>query len=199
MRRPYNAPKPGDVDWGSAGLNRSQLSQISQNLPYFLHCPILGSAFRVPLAPSHPINMALLRDPEVMLLENERQKYCNETHEPTTHQLHRLSASCQLLKEDIHVLHQIKSSSTRQRKITAQINLEKISKLSSSVFTLYSFLVTTTEIGKKSYLELIPKLRSWWETVEHPKRLLEKVQLFCELEGIEYIETGRIEAGTFVL
>jgi hypothetical protein len=140
--------------------------------------------------------MALLRDPEVMLLENERQKYCNETHEPTTHQLHRLSASYQLLKEDIHVLHQIKSSSTRQRKITAQINLEKISKLSSSVFTLYSFLVTITEIGKKSYLELIPKLRSWWETVEHPKRLLEKVQLFCELEGIEYIETGRIEAGT---
>ncbi|OJD13574.1 hypothetical protein AJ78_05990 [Emergomyces pasteurianus Ep9510] len=132
--------------------------------------------------------MALRRDLLTKLLEEERQKYYNETHQPTTHQLNRFSATCKLLKENLQVLRQNKSS-TRQRKLTARENLEKISKLSSSVFALYSFFVTVSEIGQKSYLELIPKLRNWWRSVEHPERLLETVKDICELEGIEYVET----------
>ncbi|KAL3483000.1 hypothetical protein BJX62DRAFT_92051 [Aspergillus germanicus] len=134
--------------------------------------------------------MPMPRDPLIAQLEEERQKYNDEAHEPSTLQLNRFSASCQLLKEDIQALRQNKSS-TRQRKLTARENLEKISRMSSSVFALYSFFATVTETGKKSYLEIVPKLRSWWESVEHPKKLSEKVQTFCELEGIEYRETGR--------
>lgn len=136
--------------------------------------------------------MALLQDPLIKLLEEERQKYYNDTHGPTTRQLKRFSASCQLLKEDLQVLHQNKSS-TRQRKLTAQENLAKIANLSSSILTLYCFFVTITEVGSKSYLELIPKLRSWWESVEHPEKLVKIVQDLCEVEGIKYIETGKKE------
>lgn len=130
------------------------------------------------------------QDPLIAQLDEERQKYHNENHEPTTHQLNRFSASCQVLKEDIQALRQNKTS-TRQRKLTARENLERISNLSSSVFVLYSFFVTVTETGKKSYLEIVPKLRTWWETVVHPKRLLEKARIFYELEGLEYREIGR--------
>ncbi|PGG95240.1 hypothetical protein AJ80_10000 [Polytolypa hystricis UAMH7299] len=133
--------------------------------------------------------MAQLQDPLIKLLEEERQKYNNETHEPTTSQLKRFRTSCQLLKEDLQALRQSTKSTTHKRRSTARENLKIISELSSSVFALYSFFVTVSEIGKKSHLELIPKLRSWWESVEHPKRLLEKVQGFCQLEGIEYLET----------
>lgn len=133
--------------------------------------------------------MDLLQNPFIRPLEEERQKYSRSDHEPTTRQLNRFSTCCHLLKQDLQVFSE-KKSSTRQRKLTAQENLLKISKLSSSIFVLCCFLVTTTEFGSKSYLELIPKLRDWWKCVKHPEALAVEARVLCELEGIEYVENG---------
>lgn len=132
----------------------------------------------------------LLQDQFIKRLEEERQKYTTGHHEPTTHQLNRFSICCQLLKQDLQVFGD-KKSSTRYRKKTAQETLSKISKLSSSVFVLCCSLVMTTEFGTKSYLEIIPKLRDWWKYVEHPDALAVKARVLCEMEGIEYVENGR--------
>ena len=133
----------------------------------------------------------LLQDPFIKPFEEERQKYSRDHHEPTTHQLNRFSIYCELLRQDPE-LRNDKKSSTRSRKKTARENLLKISRLSSSIFTLCCFLVVTTELGSKSYLEIIPKLRDWWGSVKHPKALADKARVLCEIEGIEYVETGEI-------
>lgn len=135
---------------------------------------------------------ALLQDPFIKPLEEERQKYNGTRHEPTTHQLNRFSFYCQLLKEGPLVLNDKKSSSTLSRRKITRENLSKISILSSSVFVLCCFRTATTELGSKSYLEIILKLRDWWESVEHPKALADRASIICEIEGIEYVETGEL-------
>ncbi|KAJ5365331.1 hypothetical protein N7517_008217 [Penicillium concentricum] len=130
----------------------------------------------------------LLRDPFINPFEEERQKYSGDHHEPTTHQLNRFSIYCELLRQDPELLND-KKSSTRSRKKIARENLLKISRLSSSIFALCCFLVATTELGSKSYLEIIPKLRDWWGSVKHPKALADRARVLCEIEGVEYVET----------
>lgn len=67
-----------------------------------------------------------------------------------------------------------------------------MSSLSSSIFALCCFLVVTTELGTKTYLEMIPNLRDWWGSVKHPKTLADKARVTCEIEGLEHVETGEI-------
>jgi hypothetical protein len=133
----------------------------------------------------------LLRHPFIEPFEEERQKYNRDHHEPTTHQLNRFSIYCELLRQDPELLNE-KKSSTRSRKKAARENLLKISRLSSSIFTLCCFLMVTTELGSKSYLEIILKLREWWRSVKHLKALVDKARILCEIEGVEYVETGEI-------
>lgn len=160
-------------------------------IPILPHNPQVSHLlYQFPFHTIFRITMALPHDPLIKRLEDERQKYYSETHQPTTSQLNRFGAGCQLLKEDPQVLRQNKSS-TRQRKSTAQYNLSKIARLSSSVFTLICFVIGFTELGSKSHLELNPKLRSWWENAARPKRLLKLVQEICDEEGIEYVETSK--------
>ncbi|OJD24299.1 hypothetical protein ACJ73_04345 [Blastomyces percursus] len=162
-------------------------SQLPPEIINFPNFPFSDPTLKIPHNPHSKYQNGVASRPAYQTVGRGKTKeYYNETHQPTTHQLNRFSATCKLLKENLQVLRQNKSS-TRQRKLTARENLEKISKLSSSVFALYSFLVTVSEIGQKSYLELIPKLRNWWRSVEHPERLLETVKDICELEGIEYV------------
>lgn len=118
------------------------------------------------------------------------EKFNSGHHEPTSHQLSRFSICCQLLKQNPESLNDNKSSSTCSRQKTARENLSKISSLSSSIFVLCCFRLAKTELGSKSYLEVIPKLRNWWDCVEHPTALADKVRLLCEIEGIEYVQTG---------
>lgn len=132
-----------------------------------------------------------MQDLFIKPFEEEREKYSRGHHEPTTHQLNRFSIYCELLRQDPELLNDKKSSTRSRKKITRE-NLLKISRLSSSVFTLCCFLVVTTELGSKSYLEIIPKLRDWWRSVKHPKALADKARVLCEVEGIEYVETGEV-------
>ena len=132
-----------------------------------------------------------LQDPFIEPLEDERQKFNSGDHEPTTHQLNRFSICCQLLKQNPESLNDKKSTSTRSRRKITRENLSKISSLGSSIFVLCCFCVATSDLGSKSYLEFIPKLRNWWKCVEHPKALADKARLLCEIEGIEYVETGK--------
>lgn len=135
---------------------------------------------------------SLLRVPFIKALEAERQKYNKSHHEPTTHQLKRLSFYCQLLKQDPQLLGD-KKRSARSRIKTTRENLSRISRFSSSVFVLCCFVVGPTELGSKSYLELIPKLRDWWGCVEHPRALIEKARVYCETEDIEYVGNGELQ------
>lgn len=100
----------------------------------------------------------LLRDPFIKPFKEERQKYYRDHHEPKTHQLNRFSIYYKLLRQDPELLND-KKSSIRSRKKIARENLLKISRLSSLIFTLYYFLIVITELGSKSYLEIIPKLQ----------------------------------------
>ena len=133
----------------------------------------------------------LVQDPFIKPFEEERQKYSTGHHEPKTHQLNRFSIYCDLLRQDPELIND-KTSSTRSRKKTTRENLLKISRLSSSIFALCCFLVVTTELSSKSYLEIIPKLRDWWRSVKHPKALADKARVLCEIEGVEYVETGKV-------
>jgi hypothetical protein len=135
---------------------------------------------------------SLLRVPFIKSLEAERQKYNQTHHEPTTHQLKRFSVYCQLLKQDPQLLGD-KKRSARSRIKTTRENLSRVSRLSSSIFVLCCFVVGPTELGSKSYLELIPKLRDWWGCVEHPKALIDKARVYCEAEDIEYVGNGELQ------
>lgn len=42
------------------------------------------------------------------------------------------------------------------------------------------------------FVQLIPKLRDWWGSVKHTKALADKARVTCEIEGLEYVETGEI-------
>lgn len=135
---------------------------------------------------------SLLRVPFIKSLEAERQKYNQTHHKPTTHQLKRFSVYCQLLKQDPQLLGD-KKRSARSRIKTTRENLSRVSRLSSSIFVLCCFVVGPTELGSKSYLKLIPKLRDWWGCVEHPKALIDKARVYCEAEDIEYIGNSELQ------
>ncbi|KAF3481542.1 uncharacterized protein GIQ15_04301 [Arthroderma uncinatum] len=68
-------------------------------------------------------------------------------------------------------------------KIGLKIGLEPDSHL-PYIFHLWAL----TELAKKSYLELTPKLRAWWSSVDHPKRLAVYAEAICKDEGIGYTE-----------
>lgn len=134
---------------------------------------------------------ALLRDPFIVPLEEERQKFNSSHHEPTIRQLKRFGRCAHHLKQNPESLKDKKKSSRSREKIAREI-LSEISSLSSSIFVLCCFRVALTELSSKSYLAIIPKIREWWKRVEHPKALADKARDLCEIEGIRYVETGKL-------
>lgn len=42
------------------------------------------------------------------------------------------------------------------------------------------------------FVQFIPKLRDWWVSVKHTKSLADKARVTCEIECLEYAETGGI-------
>ncbi|KAL2363002.1 hypothetical protein RJZ56_004098 [Blastomyces dermatitidis] len=107
-------------------------------------------------------------------------------HQPATRQFRRFSAFAKLYRADLSTSNL--STTTRGRKSNAQEILRRIARFSSSVLVLYCFCNTPTELAKKSYLEIIPKLQAWWSSVDHPEWLAENAKTICEDEGIEYTE-----------
>ena len=162
-------------------------------LPYYLlpFSPSFLPLFQfLPFGPhTHYIEMAMPLDLFIGLLEGERRKFSQDNHEPSTHQLHRFSTCCKLLKQE-NIALSGRRSSTRHRRRTARDNLKKILSLSASIFTLCGFSVSSTDLARRSHLELIPKLQDWWRAVDHPSRLEAKAQRLCALEGIHYSDAN---------
>jgi len=130
--------------------------------------------------------MSVVEDTLIKPLEDERMKFYNSYYQPATRQFRRFSSFAELYKEDL--LTSDLTTSTRGRKSAAQESLRKIARLSSSVLVLYCFCNTVTALAKKNHLEIIPKLRDWWSSVDHPQSLAEYAKTICEDQGIEYTE-----------
>jgi hypothetical protein len=127
------------------------------------------------------------KDPLIKLLEEERAKYDSDDHEPTKNQIKQFNFLCKLIKEDPTSLKQ-RPCTTRYRRWAARENLEKISSLGASVFTLCCFSMNITVLVSKTYLQLIPKLQRWWDTVAHPKQLAVLARMLCDAKGLNHIQ-----------
>lgn len=133
-----------------------------------------------------PANMSS-EDPLIISLEGERAKYDHDNHEPTKIQLKRFSFLCKLLKEDSTSLKQ-RPTTTRHTRVEARENLEKISSLGATVFVLCCFSMTQTTLASQSYLQLVPKLKIWWESVGHPEKLAVLARRLCDAKGLDHIQ-----------